>query len=74
MVFSDEGPPLRHRRVYRHGVSIAFRLNGLFGLRDFPEPYASQARAGLNSLSAQWSFRTGGTVVKFPARNVTMSQ
>ncbi len=42
----------------RRCVSIAFRLNGLFG-QSTPSPTSnSSASLCLNSLSAQWSFRT----------------
>ncbi len=57
MVFSD--PAWVESLMYDlTPVSIAFRLNGLFGQiqRPLTRPLPSLGR--LNSLSAQWSFRT----------------
>ena len=51
------------KKYYEHtmkNVSIAFRLNGLFG-RDKDGNLVNPVDTGLNSLSAQWSFRTGRT-------------
>ena len=57
MVFSDRAP--RHtEKGSVMSVSIAFRLNGLFGHGGDDVHAVLKAQRGLNSLSAQWSFRT----------------